>query len=82
MSTYAVQAASLSAAIHVGRLTAKGDAFTEKQERTDMVLAAVAQYVQRNFDGGMVADFPGLGVVLEVRVRPINTRETESEASA
>jgi hypothetical protein len=71
MPEYAVQSAAFSPAIHAGRLAPNGAAFADKQERTDMVLAAVAQYVERNFAGGMVADFPGLGLVLEVKVRPI-----------
>ncbi|MGZ6772573.1 MAG: DUF7446 family protein [Mycobacteriaceae bacterium] len=74
MAEYGVQPGLFGEAIHVGRLNAKGTAFTEKQDRTDMVLAAVAQYVEENFDGGMVADFPGLGLVLEVKVRPISER--------
>lgn len=68
---YAVQAASLSEAIHVGRMTADRTAFVDKQERTDMVLAAVAQYVERNFEGGMEATFPGIGLRLTVRVEAL-----------
>lgn len=71
MAEFAVQAAQLSEAIHVGRVDASGSAFLEKQERTDMVLAAVAQYVERNFDGGMEATFPGIGLKLNVRVEPL-----------
>lgn len=67
---YAAQAGSFSAAIHVGRLNKARTAFLDKQERTDIVLAAVAQYVQRHFDGGMTADFPDLDLVLDVRVSP------------
>ena len=71
MSEYAVSPGMLSEAIYVGRLNAKGTAFTEKQERTDMVLAAVAEFVQQHYAGAMIADFPGLGLVLEVKVKPI-----------
>ncbi len=74
---YAVQAAAFSEAIHVGRVNAKGDGFADKQERTDMVLAAVAQYVRRNFDGGMTVDFPALGLLLEVKVRSLAAEESQ-----
>lgn len=67
-----MQAAAFSKSIHVGRLTKAGDAFADKQERTDMTLAAVAQYVDRNFSGAMNATFPGIGLALEVRVRPLD----------
>lgn len=76
MSEYAVQAATFSEAIHVGRLDTKGEAFADKQERTDMVLAAVAQYVERNFAGGMATTFPSLGIRLTVHVEPM-TEESE-----
>lgn len=65
---YAVQSAAFSEAIHVGKLNSKGNAFADKEEATDMVLASVAQYVLSNFDGGMTCDFPGLGLTLEVKV--------------
>jgi len=76
-SEYGVQAANLSEAIHVGRLNKSGTAFTDKEVKTDMVLAAVAQYVQQNFTGGMVADFPRLGIELEIHVRAKETRDGE-----
>lgn len=72
MSKYAVKAGYLSASIFVGRINTQQDAFLDKEEATDMSLAAVAQYVHEHFNGGMVADFPGLGLVLEVNVRPID----------
>lgn len=67
---YAVQASALTETIYVGHLNSKGDAFLGKRDRTDMVLAAVAEYVKRNFDGGMTATFPRLdgGLRLEVKV--------------
>lgn len=72
MTKFAVQAGSLSPTIHVGRANAAGDAFVEKEQVTDMVLAAVAQYVQQHFDGGMEVDFPGLGIKMAVKVEPIS----------
>lgn len=82
MSTnYAVQAASFSEAIHVGRLNSAGTAFTEKQERTDMVLAAVAMYTQKNFDGHVEVTFPGLDLTLEVKVRPMGEEGDEQTKS-
>lgn len=71
-TTYAIQAGHLSAAIYAGRLNADQTAFTDKQDRTDMTLAAVGTYVRDHFNGGMVADFPGMGFVLEVTVKPID----------
>lgn len=67
---YGVQTAPISGVIHVGRLNTTRTAFLDKEDATDMVLAAVAQYVKRHFDGGMVADFPGLGLELTVSVKP------------
>lgn len=75
MAEYAVQAASFSEAIHIGRLTANGDTFADKQERTDMVLAAVGQYVERNFGGAMRVTFPGLGFDMEIN---LSAREPSS----
>lgn len=66
-----MQAGHLGPHIYVGTYKTGGHAFTRKQERTDMVLAAVAQYVERHFDGGMRADFPGLGVVVDIKVQPL-----------
>lgn len=74
MTKYAVQAADLSSAIHVGRVAKDGKSFADKEEATDMVIAAVGQYVEKNFAGGMVADFPGLGIEVEVSVRPIGKK--------
>lgn len=71
MTEYAVSSGMLAEAIYVGRLNPKGDAFAVKQERTDMVLAAVAEFVQNHYAGGMTATFPGLGLELEVKVRPL-----------
>lgn len=70
---FAVQAAAFSPAIFVGRLTKKQDAFLDKEEATDMVLAAVAQYVMRAFDGAMQATFPKMGLTLEIKVTPLAT---------
>ena len=67
---YGVQAGSLAAAIYVGRLNAEMNAFVEKEVATDMAIAAVAQYVERHWGGGMVIEFPGLGIDVEVTVTP------------
>lgn len=75
---YGVQAAVLSEAIHVGRLNAAGDAFADKEADTDMVLAAVTQYVQRNFDGGLAVTFPGLGLEMTVKVGPLGATPAPS----
>lgn len=74
---YGVQAAPLTEGIHVGRLNKARTMFLDKEECTDMVLAAVAQYVERHFAGGMVADFPGLGLLLTVNVEPLTTTAEE-----
>lgn len=72
---FAVQASTFGAQINVGRVSKKGNAFLDKEEATDMVIAAVGQYVQRNFGdgdrGGMVATFPGLGFSVEIKVEPM-----------
>ena len=79
MSEYGVQAAAFGNAIHVGRLNKARTMFlADKQDGTDMVLAAVAQYVERNFDGGMRTTFPGLGLEVEITVRP--TTPTKEQA--
>lgn len=71
MAEYAIQNAAFTEAIHIGRLNPAKTAFADKQERTDMVLAVVGQYVAEHFEGSMRADFPGLGFVLDVQVTPI-----------
>lgn len=82
MSTeYGVQAAAFTEAIHVGRLNKARTMFlADKQEATDMVLAAVAQFVERNFDGGMETTFPSLGLRLTVHVEPA-TADTDTRAT-
>lgn len=83
---FGVQAGWLSSGIHVGRLNKNGNAFVQKEEATDMVLAAVAQYVMRNFGdseggGGMAATFPRLGLNLEVKVTPMVSGNEETPCS-
>jgi hypothetical protein len=68
---YAVGAGYLTSNIYVGRLGKNSQSFLDKEEATDMVLAAVAEYVMRNFEGGMAATFPRLGLNLEVKVTPL-----------
>jgi hypothetical protein len=68
---YAVSAGYLTSDIYVGRVGKSNNNFLDKEEATDMVLAAVAEYVMRNFDGGMAATFPRLGLNLEVKVTPL-----------
>lgn len=68
---YAVQASGMTPVIHVGRVGKSGDAFLDKEDATDMILAAVGQYVRQNFGGGMRVTFPGLGFEVEVRVSPL-----------
>lgn len=68
---YAVQASPFTDAINIGRVNRKGDAFIDKEEATDMVLAAVGQYVIANFKGGMSATFPSMGFAVEVKVSPL-----------
>lgn len=67
---FGVVAGYLSDKIHVGRLNKNGNAFVQKEDGTDMVLAAVAEYVMRNFDGGVAVDFPRLGLAMVVNVTP------------
>lgn len=54
---YGVQAAAFHEAIHIGRIDKAGTQFLDKEDATDMVLAAVAQYVRQNFGGGLTMDF-------------------------
>jgi hypothetical protein len=58
---YGVQAATLTPAIHIGRINSTGSTFTSKQDATDETLLAVAQYVTRNFNGAMQMTFTGRG---------------------
>lgn len=67
-SKFGVMGGGWSKTIWVGRLSKRGDVFLEKEDATDMVLAAVAEYVRSHFDGGLVATFPGMGFDLEVKV--------------
>lgn len=71
---YGVQAASFSEAIHVGTLNPSRQSFRNKEDATDMVLFAVAQYVSRNFEGGMTVTFPKTGehgIQMTVTVEPM-----------
>lgn len=68
---YGVQAGSLSAVIYAGRLNKDKTAFADKEVVTDMTLAAVGNYVWDHYDGGMIAEFPGLGFAVEVIVTPL-----------
>lgn len=78
---YGVQAAHLSEAIHVGRIHPSGERFSDKEDATDMVLGAVAQYVLHNFalpdrtGGAMETTFPRQGLALRVTVTPIEEDE-------
>lgn len=85
-ANYAAGVGPISGAIYVGRLDKSGTGFAEKQDRTDMVLAVVGEYVQRNFNGGMVATFPALGFAVDVKVTPLDedddTRPTPPEESS
>lgn len=68
MSKYAVQSASFSEAIHVGRASRGGRSFADKEEATDMTLFAAAQYVLNHFGGGMETTFPKAGLRLRITV--------------
>lgn len=68
---YGVAPSHFTDAIYVGRLNRDQSAFSDKETHTDMVLCAVAQYVERHFDGGMKATFPGVGLRLTVKVEPL-----------
>lgn len=74
MPKFAVSAGYMTESIYVGRVSQSGNSFIQKEDATDMVLAAVAQYVMRNFDnghgGGMHTTFPRLGIELEIKVWP------------
>lgn len=82
---YAVMAGYMTDNIYVGRINKAGNAFLSKEEATDMVLAAVAQYVIRNFandkgGGGMHTTFPKLGIEVEIRVWPVSGNGTVDKA--
>lgn len=70
---FGVQTSSFAPTIWVGRITgpAKRRVFGDKQDLTDMVLAAVAQYVAVHFKGGLKVDFPSLNLEMTVRVKRI-----------
>lgn len=57
MSKYAIQASVIGKQIHIGRLNKAGRVFLEKQVATDEALHAVADFVRRNFGGGMSMTF-------------------------
>ena len=73
MQKYIIQTSPLSGHIYVGERNKHETAFAAKNEATDMTLAAVAQYVAINFDGGMSVEFPNLdgGVRLTVKVEAL-----------
>ena len=57
MAYQAIQSSPLTGAIYVGPLNRDGTAFLRKEDRTDDILLAVAQFVQQNFNGGMEMTF-------------------------
>lgn len=71
MSKYAVSPGALSGEILVGELNSAGDAFKDKEPLTDMVIAAVAEYVVDQYEGSMEATYPVLGFKVVVTVTPI-----------
>lgn len=54
---YGVQASFFHEAIYVGRVNKAGTEFLDKEEATDLILAAVADYTRQHFDGGLTMDF-------------------------
>jgi len=74
MTEYGVQSAGLHEAIHVGRLNKTRTEFLDKADCTDMVLAAVARYVEDNYHGGLGMTFPGLGLEMFVQVKPLSEK--------
>lgn len=76
---FGVQAGLFGECIYVGSLNSNGTVFTKKENCTDMVLAAVAQYVIDNFDGGLWVEFPHLngGVRMAVAVKPLDNDGSE-----
>lgn len=66
---YGVQSAVFSDGIHVGRLNDAETEFIDKEEASDMVLFAVAKYVQTHFDSKMICDFPDAGLEIEISVK-------------
>jgi hypothetical protein len=70
---FGVMAGYILPHIYVGRISKNGREFLPgKEEATDMVLAAVAEYTMRNFDGGLAVDFPRLGLALVVNVTAVD----------
>lgn len=76
---FAVMASTLSENIYVGKASEKQDSFVQKEEATDMVLFATAQYVSRNFDGGLEVTFPKGGIKMTVKVEPMVEDESGAE---
>jgi hypothetical protein len=77
---FGVHSAYFSPDISIGSLAPDGSGFTEMQESTDMILAAVAQFIERHHGDGLTVEFPGLGFVLEAKVRPLAAASQERVA--
>lgn len=70
--SYAVQADTFTPTISVGRVNARGDAFTaDKEDGTGMTLMAVADLARKHYDGELSVNFNAAGVRLTVTVEPI-----------
>jgi hypothetical protein len=66
---FAVQAAAFQPAIHVGRINKAATAFLDgKEDATDMVIRAVADYATRNFGGALKAEYSDYDV--DIRITP------------
>lgn len=67
-SKFAVSAGAFNPSIYIGKLNAKGDAFTQKEDHTDGVLLAVAQYALREFPDGLEMVFTRGDEAITLRV--------------
>ena len=81
---YGVRASFFHEAIYVGRINKAGTEFLDKEEATDLILAAVADYARQHFDGGLTLDFtsktgkPGFTLTVTVSEHELATTAPSS----
>lgn len=70
---YAVQCGRFSGEIHAGRVNKEHTAFTSKEDVTGQVLHAVADWVERNHDGGALVPLPdGRSLDIDVTTKTVS----------
>lgn len=69
---FAIEASTLTASIHIGRVDKSDTHFLEKEEATDQAVLAVAQYVIQHIGGEMEMTFTaddGSGKEVHINVK-------------